>query len=488
MKTVTTLVFFACASFASVVASEAPRFNVDARAVTAIENGGVVSYADVLERATPSVVAVYTSRMQRPAARHLPPGMEELFRNFGMPMPRAPEQDEPQQRERLQRVGVGSGVIVSEDGYIVTNHHVIQVRRGQAADEIRVRLGDGREYVAELVGSDRKTDVAVLKIEATEPLPAMTIADSSLLRVGDVVFAIGNPLDVGLTATQGIVSATGRDSFGILGPGAYENFIQTDAAVNLGNSGGALIDARGRLIGINTAIVSGTGGNIGIGFAIPVNMALNVMTNLIQTGEVPRGLLGLVPANLTRDMVDAFGLESTRGALVNQVQPGSPAEEAGIRHGDVILAVDDIRIESAPQLRLVVSQMAPGSEVDVRLVRRGEELVVSVVLGSLTGAMAMTQEEETPVQDILEGVHFERISDEIRQEHSIPEEIDGVFVREVSFESDFADHLTKGMVILEVNDTAVRTPAELQENLRPGLNRLYVWSGGQHAFLVIRLN
>jgi Trypsin-like serine proteases, typically periplasmic, contain C-terminal PDZ domain len=266
---------------------------LDKSPIKAREAGPVLSYADVLEQATPSVVAVYTSRMvmERSGGRQVP----ELFRQFGLPVPRGME-PETAPRERREQLGVGSGVIISPQGYIITNHHVVEGARGREADEIRVLLGDGVEYEAELVGSDRKTDVAVLKVKPDEPLPALTLADSEKLRVGDVVFAIGNPLDVGLTATQGIVSATGRDQGGrILGPGSYENFIQTDAAINLGNSGGALIDARGRLVGINTAIVSRSGGSIGIGFAIPVNMVLNVARNLIETGEVPRGMLGLFP-------------------------------------------------------------------------------------------------------------------------------------------------------------------------------------------------
>lgn len=450
----------------------------DSRAVASIGEVPVVSYADVLEKATPSVVAVYTSRIVGPSYyERAPQGIQDLFRQFGRPLPEA------DQKERLERVGVGSGVIISEDGYIVTNHHVVQVQRGQAADEIRVRLSDGVEYVATLVGSDQKTDVAILKIEPEEALPVVAIADSAKLRVGDIVFAIGNPLDVGLTATQGIVSALGRDSSGILGPGAYENFIQTDASVNLGNSGGALIDAAGRLIGINTAIVSGSGGSIGIGFAIPSNMVLNVVTNLIESGEVPRGLLGLIPVNLTPDLADAFDLPSTRGALVNQVQEGSPAQKSGIKHGDIILKIDDVEIESAPQLRLVVSQMRPGRQVEVALIRQGETLNLAVVLGSLTGSVADARAE----QNILDGVLLDAIDKRIRQGLGLPDEVDGVLISDVLPESPYADLMARGMVILEANDEAVTTPEQLDEQLQEGVNRLYVWSLGTNHFIVIRI-
>ena len=452
----------------------------DVRAITAVAEMPVVSYADVLDKATPSVVAVYSSRIVAPSYRQRTPrGIQDLLRQFGYSFPPS----DPEQKERLERVGVGSGVIVSTDGYIVTNHHVIQVQRGQTADEIRVRLSDDAEYVATLVGSDEKTDVAVLKIEPKEPLPAVTIADSDKLRVGDVVFAIGNPLDVGLTATQGIVSALGRNSYGILGPGAYEDFIQTDAAVNLGNSGGALIDAWGRLVGINTAIVSGSGGSIGIGFAIPVNMALNVASNLIERGEVPRGLLGLHPVNLTPDLADAFDLPSTHGALVNQVQPSSPAEKGGIRHGDIIVKVDDVAIESAPQLRLVVSQMRPGREVQVTLIRQKKTLTMPIVLGSLSGSFT----SEDPAQGILEGVRLEGLNRQMRREFSIPDQIDGVVIGEVSIESPYADFMARGTIILEVNGEAVSTPEVVEANLHPGVNRLYIWSAGTKRFIVIRI-
>ena len=481
----TSLLFFSSLIVSSLVAANKNpvlRIHQDPRAVATVKEVPLVSYADVLTEATPSVVAVYTSRIVQPSYyQRAPQGMQELFRYFGRPVPKSSVDVEPQ--ERLQQVGVGSGVIISEDGYIVTNHHVVQVQRGRAADEIRVRLSDGVEYVATLVGSDKKTDVAILKIEPEEALPAVTVADSSNLRVGDIVFAIGNPLDVGLTATQGIVSALGRDSFGILGAGSYENFIQTDAAVNQGNSGGALIDAAGRLVGINTAIVSRTGGSIGIGFAIPSDMALNVVTNLIESGEVPRGLLGLLPVNLTPDLADAFNLPSTRGALVNQVQLGSPADKAGIKHGDIIMQVDDVEIESAPQLRLVVSQMRPGRKVAIELIREGKSLHMPVVLGSLTGSLVSSAAE----QEILEGVLLESIDQSSREALSIPDEVEGVLVSDLLPGSPYAALMSVGMVVLEVNGQAVTSPAELNQQLQQGVNRLYIWSSGSKQFMVIRL-
>jgi serine protease Do len=484
MKTVSSLLLATGLSFASASARENPRLevSVDTSTITATKDLPVVSYADVLDKATPSVVAVYSSRIVTVSQTQSHRGIEELFRQFGYP-PQRPAVPDSQQREQRERLGVGSGVIVSVDGYIITNNHVVQDDRGEVVDEIRVRLSDNREFVAELIGSDEKTDVAVLKIDTEDALPAVTLADSGNLRVGDIVFAIGNPLDVGLTATQGIVSAIGRNSLRILGNGAYENFIQTDASINLGNSGGALIDAWGRLIGINTAISSGSGGSIGIGFAIPANMVLNVMTNLIETGEVPRGLLGLLPENLTPDLADAFELPSTRGALVNQVQLDSPAERAGILHGDIITYVDSIEIESAPQLRLVISQMQPGRTVDVKLIRAGKTLVLPVVLGSLNGKVASVE----PMQNILEGVYLESLDSETRKEMALPKEIEGVLVSRVSGASPYAETIVEAMIILEVNGEAVENPTSVAANLQQGVNRFYVWSQSIKRFVVIRV-
>lgn len=463
-------------------ADENPPLNVevDTRPIAPSNGGPIVSYADVLDKATPSVVAVYTSRF---VTTWRSSDVPDIFRYFGRPVPTPEAEGAP--RERREQLGVGSGVIISEDGYILTNHHVVQGMRGREVDEIKVQLGDGTEYDAELIGSDAKTDVAVLKIEADEALPMVKLANSDQLRVGDVVFAIGNPLDVGLTATQGIVSALDRNRRGqILGPGSYENFIQTDAAINLGNSGGALIDAWGRLVGINTAIVSGTGGSIGIGFAIPMNMALNVASNLIDSGAVPRGMLGLFPDDLTRDMADAFGLDSTRGALVNQVQDDSPASRAGILHGDIITYVNELEIDSASRLRLTVSQILPGTEINVTLIRQGETMLLPVTLGSLNGDIETSSEESSP----LEGVTLRVLDATLRDGFSIPEVVEGVIIADVADDSPFVEKLERLMVILEVNGESVRSIEEVDANLAAGeQNRFYVWTGGSKHFVIVKL-
>ncbi|MGC6506491.1 MAG: Do family serine endopeptidase [Coraliomargaritaceae bacterium] len=449
----------------------------DNQAIAQTEAIPLVSYADVIDRAAPAVVSVYTTDLQT-YSRSEQSEMGEVLRQFGYRVPYG--RSIPEQREVH---GLGSGVILSKDGYIITNNHVVRDQGGEPVDEIRVQLKNGDEYFAELIGTDAKTDVAVIKIDADIELDAVVLADSEKIRTGDIVFAIGSPHGQSQTVTQGIVSATERTSLDILGPGSYENFIQTDAAINLGNSGGALIDAWGRLIGINTAIVSRSGGSIGLGYAIPINMVMRVARSLIEIGEVPRGLLGLFPVDLTLDLAEAFDLDSTRGALVNEVQEGSPAEQGGIRHGDIITRIDDISIESAAQLRLTVSQMAPGREVEVTLIRRGKVLEKTVVLGSLNGKLSGSKG-----RSVLEGVELSDLDSELRKELQLPELMQGVLVRSVAEDSPFAKRLRPNMVIVEVNDVSVDAPNAVGKLLQTGVNSFYVWFEGNPRFIVIRID
>lgn len=449
----------------------------DTSPLAATKSVPLVSYADVIGRAAPAVVSVYTTDIQT-YARRQSPGMGEILRQFGYRVPYGSVV--PEQREVH---GLGSGVIISKDGYIITNNHVVRDQGGEPVDEIRVQLMDGTEYFADLIGTDAKTDVAVIKIDAERELDAAVLADSEQIRTGDIVFAIGSPHGQSQTVTQGIVSATKRTSLDILGPGSYENFIQTDAAINPGNSGGALIDALGRLVGINTAIVSSSGGSIGLGYAIPVNMVIRVARSLVEIGEVPRGLLGLFPVDLTIELAEAFNLNSTDGALVNEVQEGSPAEQGGIRHGDIITRIDDISIVSAAQLRLTVSQMAPGRKVEVVLLRRGKELLKKVVLGSLNGQF-YGQHGET----VLEGVELSSLDRDLRQEMKLPETLKGVLVRSVEEDSPFSKRLRPGMVIMEVNDVPVEIPTSVGMSLQSGINSFYVWFEGSPRFVVIRID
>lgn len=326
------------------------------------------SFADVVDRVAPAVVTIHSARRVRAPRQH-PFFDDPRFREF-FGLPRSPETQQPVRR------GLGSGVIVSGDGYILTNHHVID-----GAEEITVELTDQRSFSARLVGSDPPSDLAVLKVEQNN-LPVLNMGDSDRARVGDVVLAIGNPLGLEQTVTAGIVSAKGRSTG--LSDGSFEDFIQTDAPINQGNSGGALINAAsGDLIGINSQILSPTGGNIGIGFAIPVNMARNVMDQLISSGEVRRGSLGVTIQPLTPEAIEKLGLPNARGALVNSVVSGGPAERAGLRGGDVITGFNGTGITDPNALRNAVARTAPGSDVTLTVWRNGREEQLRVRLGQL---------------------------------------------------------------------------------------------------------
>ena len=326
------------------------------------------SFADVVDRVAPAVVTIHSARRVRAPRQH-PFFDDPRFREF-FGLPRTPET-----QQRAVR-GLGSGVIVSADGYILTNHHVID-----GAEEITVEMTDERTFSARLIGSDPPSDLAVLKIDQNN-LPVLNMGDSDRTRVGDMVLAIGNPLGLEQTVTAGIVSAKGRSTG--LSDGSFEDFIQTDAPINQGNSGGALINAAsGDLIGINSQILSPTGGNIGIGFAIPVNMARNVMDQLIRSGEVRRGSLGVTIQPLTPEAIEKLGLPNARGALVNSVVSGGPAERAGVRGGDVITAFNGTAITDPNALRNAVARTAPGSDVTLTVWRNGREEQLRVRLGQL---------------------------------------------------------------------------------------------------------
>jgi serine protease DegS len=312
------------------------------------------SYADAVEKAAPAVVNVFTQKL---VTERVHPLMEDpLFRHFF-------GDNQGNSRQRLES-SLGSGVIISSEGYILTNNHVIE-----AADEIEVALRDGRTASANVVGTDPDTDLAILKIE-TPQLQSITLGHSKQLRVGDVVLAIGNPFGVGQTVTSGIVSATGRNMLGI---NTYENFIQTDAAINPGNSGGALITANGNLIGINTAIFSRSGGSQGIGFAIPIDLARDVMQQIIEHGEVIRGWLGVAIQNVTEDLAQSFELESLDGVIISNIIRNGPADQAGLTRGDVITRINGAAVKNVRSALTLISQAKPGSTVKLSGVRRGKK-------------------------------------------------------------------------------------------------------------------
>ena len=319
------------------------------------------SYSDAVQRATPSVVNIFTSKEVR-APRH-PLLNDPIFRRFfGDQLP-----DEAQRASSL-----GSGVIVSTSGYVLTNHHVVE-----AADEIEVALADGKKLLAKLVGNDPETDIAVLRVNS-ENLPAISFGSSETLRVGDVVLAIGNPFGVGQTVTSGIVSALGRTGLGI---NTFENFIQTDAAINPGNSGGALIDAAGNLVGINTAIFSRSVGSMGIGFAIPVSTAKMVLEQIVKSGSVTRGWIGVEVQEITPPVAESFKLASTRGALIAGVLRGGPADKAGVKPGDVLVEVQGKPVADPAGMLNLIAALAPGQSAKVKLKRQGQDVDATVTVG-----------------------------------------------------------------------------------------------------------
>ncbi len=337
-----------------VAVQEAPAPDGDARSVA--------TYADAAKKAVPAVVHIFTSQEVK-TPRH-PFLNDPLFRHFFG----------DQFREGTQRrSGLGSGVVVSPDGYVLTNFHVVE-----AADEIEVSIHDGRKFSAKVVGADPDSDLAVVRIEPGAKLPAITFAPSESLRVGDVVLAIGNPFGVGQTVTSGIVSALGRSHLGI---NTFENFIQTDAAINPGNSGGALVDSNGNLVGINTAIYSQSGGSMGIGFAIPVSLARSVMEQIIRTGTVTRGWIGVELQEITPELAESFRLPGTEGALIAGVRKDTPAFKAGIRPGDVLLSVDGRQIKDAQSVLEVIAALPPGQNARLKLRRDGAELELPVTIG-----------------------------------------------------------------------------------------------------------
>jgi serine protease Do len=364
-------------------------------------------FAPVVKKVLPTVVNISSSRVSKVPTEffgQLPdtPMFRQFFGNDFNRQFRAPRQA-PQQREQ----GLGSGVIMTQDGYIVTNNHVVD-----RASAVTVTLADKREFKAKVVGTDPKSDIAVLKIDTTN-LPSITVADSSKVQVGDYALAVGDPFGVGQTVTMGIVSATGRSHLGIE---QYEDFIQTDAPINPGNSGGALVNDRGELIGINTAIIAhGSEGNQGIGFAIPANMARNVMEQIVEHGSVTRAYLGIVPQDVTPNLAKEFGEKEARGALVADVSAGSPAQKSGLERGDIIVEVNGKPVADSNDLRMTISMMPPDSEAQLKVLRNGSEREIGVRLSTLPTEEAAAHSEDngnSSASSALSGVSVENLDAE----------------------------------------------------------------------------
>ena len=361
----------------------------------------------------------------------------------------------PQQPREYRQSGQGSGFIISDDGYILTNNHVV----GEA-DIITVKTHDGREFNAELVGADAKSDVAVIKIEG-ENLPMMPLGDSDNLGIGEWVIAIGNPFGLTETLTSGIVSAKGRNTVGI---NDYEDFIQTDAAINPGNSGGPLINLDGEAIGINTAIFSQSGGSVGIGFAIPINMAKSIKDQLVTEGKVTRGQLGVLISDLTSDVADYFGLDSTKGVVVNEVVEGSPAQNAGLEVGDIILKINGRDVEGMGQLRNYIASVEPGTTIDLVVNRKGNEKTLPVNIGELSDSSARVGDAQVPSRKL--GVTVQELTEEMIRRYGLRLS-QGVIVSNVDPDSQaFRKGIRPGTIILSVNQREVRSVDEFNKALQ----------------------
>ena len=450
-----------------------------AAAVTPVAQSPLqTSLAPVVQKVMPSVVNVFSSKKVRNDRVLEPFFFDDPFfrRFFGDDF-----NGRPVSRERQER-SLGSGVIVSPDGYILTNNHVVD-----DATDVKVSLSDKREFTARVVGKDSKTDLAVLKIDQSG-LPVVGLADSTKVQVGDIVLAIGNPFGVGQTVTMGVVSATGRGGLGIE---EYEDFIQTDAAINPGNSGGALINAQGELIGINTAILSRSGGNQGIGFAVPVNLAKNIMDQIIHGGKVTRAFLGVMIQPVTPDIAKAFKLGKSEGALISDVSPGSPAERAGLKAGDVILKVDGEMVADSRSLQLLIGQMKPGRTVRLSVNRDGADRDYTVTLGEQPADKtdSGSSRDGSAADRVLDGVSVETLTPELAREFDIARNLKGVLVQRVDPGSGAAEAgLERGDVILEVNRRPVTTVEQLNRYINESNSDstiLFVNRDGRTRYVVI---
>ncbi len=439
-------------------------------AVPASTPPALPSFADLVEHVAPAVVSIEASSFERSGrGRAIDP-----FEFFFGPRRRRPQPEEDPQQEFRSDSG-GSGFVISEDGYVVTNNHVIR-----GAEQVRVRIGE-RTYDAEIKGSDPATDLALLKIDPPRNLAALPLGDSDRLRVGDWVMAIGSPQGLADTVTVGVVSAKGRRINISQETSSFEDFIQTDAAINFGNSGGPLLNLDGEVVGINTAI---NWGSENIGFAVPVNILQRVLPQLKESGRVRRGYLGIGVNDVTERAAEAFGLDASEGALVTNVLPGLPADKAGIRPGDVIVKVDDVKVRDTRDLIDYVSSRGPEVSVKIDLVRDGKRMTRSVDLTERPSEGGAPPSEGGQDEGSIEwlGLRYQDLTPGLRSMHGLPEDLEGVWVTDVSPRSPLYDEGLRGgdviNVITEVNGTPVGSVAEFERLIRasePGSRlRIYV--------------
>ncbi|NNF00473.1 MAG: DegQ family serine endoprotease [Pyrinomonadaceae bacterium] len=446
--------------------------------VPVIVDGIRTSYADLVEKATPAVVQI-TSTLKNARTRK---SSSSPFDEFFKQLPQRPQNRQPRQ-------GFGSGVLVSEDGTILTNHHVVK-----NADKITIETNDNKTYEAKVVGMDPPSDLAVLKIEG-EKFPFLKLGDSDSVRVGDIVLAIGNPLGIGQSVTSGIISAKGRQTG--VGDGSFEDFLQTDAPINRGNSGGALINLSGELVGINSQILSTTGGSIGIGFAIPSNMSKSVMEQLIENGKVRRGMLGVDIQNINSDIAKKFNLKDANGVLVSNVRKDSAAEKAGIKRGDLITAVNGEKVDDGNALRNKVAGTLPGTEITLSIVRDGKEQEIKSTLGEFDLPNDKTEEDSSKEAEDAEqeesgklGLNLQPLTPETAAKLKIPEEVKGVLVTGVDPNSPAGEKgIMRGDVIIEINRELVSTLEEVRRAISKSDDKsalLLISRGGRTFFVLVK--
>lgn len=438
------------------------------------------SFADLVEKSSPAVVNITTST--KVAENVMPRGVvpegspfEDLFRDFA--------DRNPGRRGPRNTSALGSGFVVSKDGYVVTNNHVID-----GADEILVEFPDLKEYSAKVVGIDKNIDIALLKIEADKPLPFVEFGDSDLSRVGDWVMAIGNPLGQGFSVSAGIISARNRTL-----SGSYDDYIQTDAAINRGNSGGPLFNMEGYVIGVNTAILSPTGGSIGIGFSMSSNVVSPVVEQLKEFGEVRRGWLGVTIGPVTEDIAETLGMDKAAGAIVSDITVGGPADEAGIEVADVIVLFDGQSVSNSGELVRLVGKAPVGSTVKVVVMRNTRRKTIDVVLGQRPQNLtAMPQPSVAPETQGVAGLTLSEIDETLRENEALPENTKGLFVVDVDEKSDaYAKGIRVGDIITDAGQKAINTVDELKEQISStkaaGRNSilLLVRRDGQPRFVVI---
>ncbi len=448
--------------------------------------GGRDSYADVVSAAAPAVVTIRTQGRARVSPTQFDgQDPEDLMRRFfGDQFGQQFGQRGPRQFAPRQQRALGSGVIVTTDGYILTNNHVVD-----GADEIKVEIADDRSFSAKLVGTDKASDLALLKVNASN-LHAIALGNSEAVKVGDVVLAVGNPLGVGQTVTMGIISAKGRSTS--VGDGGYEDFLQTDAPINHGNSGGALVNTRGELVGINSQILSNSDGNIGIGFAIPVNMAKNVMEQLRTKGKVTRAQLGVTVQGVTSEMAESLGLKQSTGAIVSSVASGSAAERAGVKRGDVIQSFNGQPVHDTNTLRNRVAEAGPGSTAELVVLRDGSEKRLSVKLDEANPEKSARARDGAPGTDdnTALGVTVAPLTPELAARAKAPKDAHGLFVEDVNPDGRAAAAgIQPGDVIQEVNRQAVKSVDDLKSAVKKSSDKpmlVLINRQGNDLFLTVR--